>query len=253
MERTLRSAWTRATVVAFLAVAAPGVVWAQGGDGFLFREPRVTLTLETGYGFQRAQGDVFDYVVDTFTVGRRDFDSPYVGAELSIRVDDRWDVAFAAGFQSSSTTSEYRDYVGTDGLPIQQVTELRLVPVSAGAKYYLKPRGRSIGRFAWIPEKVVPYVGAGIGVMSYRLEQDGEFIDTSQPDWPIFVDRLETAGSTFLARALAGVDVAVHQRLVLSGEARYNLSRGPAEGDYRGFGDMTLDGLQLAAGIGIRF
>lgn len=240
-------------IVAFLAVTAPGALAAQGGDGFLFKEPRVTLKLETGYGFQLGQGDVLGYVVDTFTVGQRDFDSPYLGAELAIRVAEQWDVAIGAGLQSASAISEYEKYVGTDGLPIEQVNELRLVPVTASARYYLKPRGRSIGRFAWIPEKVVPYLGAGIGAMSYRFEQDGEFIDRSEPDWPIYVDRLETSGTAFLARALAGVDVAVHRQLVLSGEARYNYSRDPARGDYWDLGDMTLDGLQLVAGIGIRF
>lgn len=253
MERMLRSAWTKATTVAFLAVAAPGAVAAQGGDGFLFKEPRVSLKLETGYGFQRAQGEVFDDIIGRHTLHRRDFDSPYFGGELAIRVNHQWDVAFSVGHQSSSTISEYREYVGTDGLPIEQVTKLRLVPVSVNGKYYLRPRGRSIGRFAWIPERLVPYVGGGLGVMSYRLEQEGEFVNELDPDLPIYVDRPRTDRSAFLARALAGVDFAPHERLVLSGEARYNYSRGSLDEDFREFEQIDLDGLQLVAGIAVRF
>ena len=242
-----------ATLFALAAVAAPRPIEAQGGDGFMFKEPRVALKFETGYGFQRAQSPLFDDVIGRFTLDRRDFDSPYLGGELGVRVNEQIDIAISVGHQSASTLSEYRDFVGTDDLPIEQVTELRLIPALVSAKYYLKPRGRSIGRFAWVPEKVVPYVGAGIGLMSYRFEQDGEFVDESDPGLPIYNDFLSTARNAFLARAAAGVDLALGTQFVLSGEARYNYSRGPLTNDFSGFGDIDLDGLQLVAGVSVRF
>lgn len=249
----LRVVPTAATLVAVLAVSAPSPVTAQTGDGFLFKEPRVSLKLETGYGFQRAESALFDQVIDDFTLERRDFDSPYLGGELGVRVNEQWDVALGVGYQSASTVSEYRDFVGTDDLPIEQVTTFRLVPLVVSGKYYLKPRGRSIGRFAWIPETVVPYLGAGVGLMSYRFEQDGEFVDESDPGLPIFRDRLTTDRNTFLARAAAGLDFAVSERFVLSGEARYHYARGSLDNDFSRFGDIDLDGLQLVAGVSVRF
>lgn len=247
----LRSSMTRAAVVALFAVAAPCAVQAQGGDGFLFKEPRVSVKFETGYGFQRAQSDIFDFVVREHTLERSDFNSPYLGAEVAFRLDPQLDLALSVGYQHSSTLSEFREWVDDAGLPIEQVTELTLVPFSVGAKYYLKPRGRSIGRFAWVPETVVPYVGAGIGVMSYRFEQEGDFVDFETLD--IFFDRFVADRQTFLARAAAGVDIAVGRQLVVNGEARYNYARGPMGDDFSGFGDIDLDGLQLTAGVAIRF
>lgn len=255
MLRMRRTCRTRRTVAAaVLGLALPGAVAAQaGGDGFLFKEPRVALRFETGYGFQRARGAIFDQVIGVHTLDRRDFDSPYLGGEIAFRVHEQWDVAFAVGYQASSTLSEYRLYVGTDDLPIEQITELRLVPAVVSGKHYLKPRGRAIGRFAWIPETVVPYLGAGIGVMSYRFAQEGEFVDESDPGLPIFRDRLTSERATFLARATAGLDLAVGERFVVSGEARYHYARGTLDEDFSGFEDIDLDGLQLVAGVSIRF
>lgn len=247
----LRSFVTRAAVVALFAFATPLAVHAQGGEGFLFKQPRVSLKFETGYAFQRAQSDIFDFVVREHTLERSDFNGPYLGAEVAFRLDPRWDLALSVGYQNSSTRSEFREWVDEAGLPIEQVTELTLVPFSVGAKYYLKPRGRSIGRFAWIPERVVPYVGAGIGVMSYRFEQEGDFVDFDTND--IFFDRFVTDRQTFLARAAAGVDIAVGRQFVVNGEARYNYARGSMGDDFSGFGDIDLDGLQLTAGVAIRF
>ncbi len=249
----VRSALTRATIVALIAVAAPGTVSAQGGDGFLFREPRVTLKFETGYGFQRAQGAIFDDLLARQTLDRRSFDSPYLGGEFAVRVNEQVDVALGVGYQGSSTVSELWDWEGTDGLPIEQLNELTLVPVVVSGRYFLKPRGRSIGRFAWIPEKVVPYLGAGIGLMSYSLEVSGEFVDESDPGLPIYSDRLSTSRNTFLARGAAGVELALGSQFVVNGEARYNYARGSLDNDFSGFGDIDLDGFQLVAGVAVRF
>lgn len=249
----MRSVLTRATIVALLAVAAPGMVDAQGGDGFLFREPRVTLKFETGYGFQRAEGAIFDDLLARQTLDRRSFDSPYLGGEVAVRVNERFDVALGVGYQGSSTVSELWDWVGTDDLPIEQLNELTLVPVVVSGRYFLRPRGRSIGRFAWIPAKIVPYLGAGIGVMSYSLEVTGEFVDESDPGFPIYQDRLTTSRNTFMARGAAGLEVALGRQFVVNGEARYNYARGSLDNDFSGFGDIDLDGLQLVAGVAVRF
>ncbi|MDH3271536.1 MAG: hypothetical protein OEN56_09405 [Gemmatimonadota bacterium] len=251
MAGMVRSGAVRASILALIFAASAAAVDAQGGDGFLFREPRVAIKFETGYGIQRAQSDIFDFVIEEHTLDRRDFDSPYIGGEVSIKVAPRWDIAFAAGFQSASTLSEFREFVDQDDLPIEQVTELRLIPVTAAAKYYLRPRGRSIGRFAWIPESVVPFLSAGIGVVGYRFEQEGDFVDYETLD--IFYDRFTTQKQTLLARGGAGVDVSIGRQFVLTGEARYGYARGELGADFSGFGDIDLDGLQLLAGVSVRF
>lgn len=237
-------------IAATLWLPAPAL-GQGGGDGFLFDQPRIGLKFETGYGFQFAQNEIFDFLVTQHTLDRGDFDSPYIGGELAVRVSERWDVAIGVGYQSSSERSEFREFVGTDDLPIQQLTELEIIPVVVTAKYYPTGRGRSIGRFAWIPQTFSPFVSGGIGVASYRLFQDGEFVDFETLD--IFQETFVTDRQAFLARAAAGLEIAVGRQFALSGEARYSWARSPLGEDYAGFGDIDLDGIQLVAGIAVRF
>ncbi len=174
-----------------------------------------------------------------------------MGGEVAFHASDRWDVFFNVGYQSSSVASEYRLFVDLDDFPIEQVTELRLIPATVGAKYYLIERGRSVGRFAWIPNTLAPFVGGSVGVISYRFEQTGDFIDFATDE--IFLDQLLSEGETFLARALAGVNISLSKQFVFTAEARYGWASGDLGRDFSGFDKMDLDGLQLVGGLAIRF
>ncbi len=178
MRRSIRESASRTVMMAvLLAVGAPAAAFAQGGEGYLFKRPRITIKFETGYGFQRASSDIFDFVIEEHTVGRRDFDSPYLGGEIGLRLSERLDLAFNFGGQYGSVGSEFREWVDTDDLPINQVTELRQMSMVGGVKYYPFDRGRTIGRFVWIPRSVTPFIGAGLGIVSYSFEQIGDFVD----------------------------------------------------------------------------
>jgi len=252
MIRDIRdSVWPLALVAAVFALAVPETVSAQGGDGFLFKQPKVSFKFETGYGFQRANSEIFDFTLDQLTIERRDFDSPYVGGEFAYQVAERLDVFFNVGYQSSTVSSEFRDFVDQDDFPIEQVTELRLIPATVGAKYYLSNRGRTLGRFAWVPARMAPFVGGSVGVMSYRFEQTGDFIDFATND--IFVDRFLSEGESFLARALAGINISLSKQFVFTAEARYGWASGDLGRDFSGFDRMDLDGLQLVGGLAVRF
>jgi hypothetical protein len=230
---------------------APGLLVAQGGPGFLFKDPHGSIRLETGYGLQLANSDIFELAHEELTVSRKDFDAPYLGAEIAARVGQRWDVAVGVGFSRSSKASEFRDWVDNNENPIEQVTALRTVPVTLSAKYYLAERGRSVGRFAWVPNTVTPYIGAGVGVVSYRFEQTGDFVDFDSLD--IFYDQYVSTGQAALLRGLAGVSVALGGQFELTGEARYQHAKAEMSSDFDGFDALDLSGLQGVVGIAIRF
>lgn len=260
MIRDIRDfVWTSALMATIFAFVLPGVALAQGGDGFLFKEPTVSIKFETGYGFQRANSEIFDFTLNQLTIGRRDFDSPYVGGEIALHATARWDVFFNVGYQSSSVASEFRGFLyEDDDFPIEQVTELRLIPATVGAKYYLSERGRTVSRFAWIPATFAPFVGGSVGVMSYRFEQTGDFVDFETFDidtetFDVFPDQFLSEGETFLARALAGVNISLSKQFVFTAEARYGWASGDLGRDFSGFDKMDLDGLQLVGGLAIRF
>ena len=234
-----------------LVIAACAGLSAQGGDGYRFGPPAVTLKFEAGWGRQRAGSEIFDWVVQEHTISRRAFDAPYVGGELAVRVHEHADLAVALGYQSSTVQSEYRDWVDADDRPILQTTSLQRVPMTASLKVYPLPRGRQIGRFAWIPRTLTPYFGAGVGFVSWDFEQSGDFIDYDTLD--IYRDRIFSESSAFLARAFAGLDVAIGNNLVFAVEGRFSWADDPMDGGFVGFDNIDLDGLTLTGGIAIRF
>jgi hypothetical protein len=251
MNRSLRNSLTCAVTVACAALGAPVVASAQGGDGYLFSEPNLTLKFESGYGFQRAGSDIFDFVIEEHTLSRRDFDSPYIGGEIGIRLSERLDLALAIGYQSSSQGSEFRDWVDADDLPITQVTELRQIPAVASVKFYPLERGQTLGRFAWIPRTVAPFIGAGVGWVSYEFEQYGDFVDFETLD--IFSSDFVSDGDSFLARVSAGVNISLGKQFLFTAEGRYGWAQAQMQGDFVGFDQIDLDGLQLIGGLAVRF
>jgi hypothetical protein len=243
------------------ALTLPGAVHAQGGPGFLFKNPRVSVGVRGGYQMPRVGSDIFEFPLDSLTLSRSDFASPYLGGELAVRVSDRLDVAVGAGWSRARSDSEFVNWLENDN-PIRQTTTFETVSGTLGVKYYFTERGRSIGRFAWVPSRLAPYIGGGIGAVGYELEQAGDFVDyqTIETDpndgsvsAEIFTDFLRTEGTGFAGYLAGGADVALGKQFVLTAEARYTLANGPVGGSYSGFDRIDLAGLQLLAGLALRF
>jgi hypothetical protein len=152
-------------LLAALAVTAPVPVLAQGGPGFMFKEPTVTLKLETGYLARLANSDIFDFTRQELTVSRHDFYGPVIGGEIAVRVNQRVDIAVGVSHSQSAKDSHFRTLVDLDDNEIEQTTQLRTTPIVVTARYYTKDRGRSVGRFAWVPNRFAPYVGGGVGIL----------------------------------------------------------------------------------------
>lgn len=250
-RRGARSAWLLVAVAMSVMMILPVEALAQGGDGFLFKRPSVQLSIRGDYFVPRAGSDIFDFTRSQLTVEKSDFNTAGIGAEIAVRASERIDVALNFGYGRSEILSEFRDFVGTDDLPILQTTEFTRVPVTANVKVYLVDRGRTVSRFAWIPTKVAPYVGGGAGIVWYEFVQDGEFVDFNNLD--IFVDRLSSSGTSATGQVFLGLDLSLGGNWVLTGEGRYSF--GSAEMDrtfFEGFDNIDLNGLQLTVGIGVR-
>lgn len=242
----------RIVLVAAVAacVGAPAAASAQGGPGFLFQRPKVSFAVKGGYSLPNAGSDLFDFSREQFTLSRGDFASPYLGGELAVRVAPRWDAALNVGWARSRSLSEYRDWVDNNNLPIEQETTFETVTASLGARYYLNDRGRQIGRFAWVPERLSPFVGGGVGLVWYDFTQVGDFVDFQTLD--VFPDHLQTEGTAAIVHASAGADLSLGSRVVLTGEGRYQYARDEVRGAFDGFGKIDLSGFQFILGLGIR-
>ncbi|MGH7573153.1 MAG: hypothetical protein ACREMK_15125 [Gemmatimonadota bacterium] len=242
-----------------LSVAAPplmAVAPAAAQDGFLFDRPSITLSGRGGYNRAAAGSDVYDFFVQQLTLERGDFSGAVVMGELAVTVKPRLDVVAGVGHASSTSPSESRTHVGTDGLPIAQTTTLRRTPVTASLKFYPLLRGRTVGSHAWIPARLTPFVGVGGGGLHYDLKQSGEFVDTARCDadgvCEIFQSTLTSEGWTGTLHVMGGVDYWLTTRLGLSAEARYLWASAPLSASFVGFEDIDLSGLQGTVGLSVR-
>lgn len=240
-----------AGVALALAPFAPQPAAAQDSRDYLIGQPIGALTLRGGFSLLRAQGDAFDFVQEQFTVGGRDFHGPSGEADLSFRITPRLFLMASAGYSHSSVPSEFRDFVDNRELPIEQVTRVKRVPMALNVKGYLTPPGRTIGRFAWIPNQFAPYAGAGAGTMWHRFEMSGDFIDFA--DFAVFSTTYRSEGFAPLAQGFAGLDITVSPRVALTVEARYQWARAAMGPEFEGFDRIDLSGLQTSAGVHLRF
>ena len=250
-RRGARTVWLLVAAAMSAMMILPVEAMAQGGDGFLFKRPSVQLSIRGDYFVPRAGSDIFDFTRSQLTVEKSDFNTVGIGAEIAVRASERVDVAVNFGYGRSETLAEFRDFVGTDDLPILQTTEFTRVPVTANVKVYLVDRGRTVSRFAWIPTKVAPYVGGGAGIVWYEFVQDGEFVDFNDLD--IFVDHLSSSGTSATGHVFAGLDLSLGGIWVLTGEGRYSFGSVEMDEDFVGFDNIDLNGLQVTVGIGVRF
>jgi hypothetical protein len=248
-----------AAAIVAAAVLAVLLPWASPAAGqqadFLFRRPLLTAVVRGGWAVPRAQSDIFDFTTDKLTAHRSDFAGGAIDFEVGVRANDFVDISLGIGHSQSTVHSEFRDFVeddgSTSGLPIQQRTEFQRTPFDIGAKVYLKERGRSVSRYAWVPYAWAPYVGAGVGGMYYRFEQSGDFVDFQTND--IFTKDFHSEGTAPAAHVAAGLDLSLGPHLIATGEGRYQWARAEMSQDFVGFDRIDLSGFQVTVGLGVRF
>lgn len=241
-----------ALVTASLLAGGAGSSWAQSaGNGYLFHRPDVVVSVRGGYSHADAGSDVFDDVTSNLTLDRGDFSSFTVGADLAFPVARRVDLVLSGGYSRSSHGSEFRDFIDNNDLPIEQTTTFERAPFTASLRINLSEPGRSIGRLAWIPSRVVPYVGAGIGAMRYRFKQEGDFVDFNTN--AVFPSVLDSEGWALATQAMAGVEYNFSPRLGLSLDARYLHAKGELDASrYKGYDKIDLSGLSGTVGLSFR-
>jgi hypothetical protein len=229
-------------------LSSPLVESSQRPRGFLFQRPIAQVGLRGGFSLARTSSSLFDFTTEQLTLDRNDFNAVNVGADLALRIMDPIDVVLSFTYSSTSKTSEFREYVDQDDLPITQRTTFTQVPLTAAIRAYLMPRGREVGRFAWVPASFAPYIGAGGGTVRYTFRQVGSFVDYQ--DLSIFDTTFESYGWSPLALVMAGADFSLGPRVVLNTDARYHWASGELSQDFADFNDgIDLSGLQLSFGI----
>lgn len=243
--------------LALLAIASiasfPTAADAQSAleRGYLFKPPAATITLFGGFAQASASSDIFAQSFDELTLGRQDFAGSDRGVDVAITLNGRTDIVFSVAGNSVRRRSAFRDWVDQDGRDIEQTTRFSRTPIGIGARYYLRDRGRMIGSRAWIPTRLLPYVGASVGGMRYRFVQYGDFIDPGTLD--VFRDEFKAEGVAMFGQASAGAAWSIIPEMQIVGDLRYTYARGSLGRDFAGFDRIDLSGVTTAVGLAIRF
>ena len=245
-----RRAPERPTTSAPAAAAQSQTTSGRRAD-FLFGAPRGAVGVRGSWLFAAAGSDLFDFVTHHLTLDKGDFNAPGVAADLAIALTPRLDVQAGFEVNRAAQPSEYRNFVDNNLRPIEQVTRLKTVHLLGSVRYTLTPRGHQVSRLAYIPSRLVPYVGAGAGAMYYLFEQHGDFVDFV--DLRVFGDSFRSRGWTPAAHAFAGVDVQLHRSLYGTVQGRYTRAAAPLGSDFVGFAPIDLSGFHVSAGINVLF
>ena len=189
--------------------------------------PRGSQTTDGTIINDRDVNDVLAADIPFLDFNLKDFNGPTVNGEWLFSVADNIEAGLGIGFYSRTVPSVYADVVNSDGTDIQQDLKLRVVPFTATVRWL--PIGHRAG--------FVPYVGAGIGVFTWRYQETGQFVDTT--DNSIFSGTFTGSGSTTGPVVLGGIRVPV-DNWGIGGEIRYQHAKGNLPGD-QGFAGTTID------------
>lgn len=228
---------------------------------FLIGRPRAMLGVRGGLFMANAGSDFFTDMIEFLTLEKSSFRTGTFSGELAVSVTPQLDIVGGFDFNKINRDSEDRlleeQLSNGTRVPIQQTTELSEMNLAVSAKFSLLSRGHAVSRLAWIPNTIVPYVGAGAGYGRYNLRQGGDFADRGNPqvsgDETVFSDTFRSSGWAPLFHGFAGTDIQLYRRLVLSLEGRYTWKKADLSSDYIGYEPIDLGGFRFGAGIHVAF
>jgi hypothetical protein len=218
---------------------------------FFFAQPAGSVTVRGSWLFARARSDWYDFVSNQLTVDQTDFNAPGIAFDAGFAITPRVEAQFGLDFSSARVASEYRNFVDNNRLPITQETRLREMNLSGNVKVAITERGREVSRFAWVPRSIVPYGGAGAGVLWFDVNQAGDFVDFV--DFSVFPDVFQARGWTPSAQVFGGLDVRIYRRLYATLDGRYLWAAGELGREWIDFDPIDLAGFRLSAGVNVVF
>jgi hypothetical protein len=218
---------------------------------FLFGRPSTSIGLRGSWVFASAGSDLFDFVTRQLTIDKEDFNAPAFAADVAFNVTSRLQVEGGLEVTRMEHRSEYRDFVDNNLQPIEQTTALNTTHIMGGVRFALAPRGREVSRLVWVPNRVVPFVGAGAGVVRYQFRQYGDFVDFV--DNSVFAESFRSTGWAPTGHVFGGVDIQIYRGLYGTFQGRYTKASAELSSDFIDFDPIDLSGFRMSAGINFLF
>lgn len=155
----------------------------------------------------------------------------------------RTGVLLSVGGWEGEQTQSYRDFVDSQGDEITHLTRLDQAWLDLGVVFHLLARRAAL----------MPYVGAGGSVVSWELEEDGDFIDFGLEPELVFRDTFVSSDEAFGYFLLVGVEIPLTSNAGLFAEGRWRWADDELDGDFAGLGTLDLSGRSISAGVSISF
>ena len=226
--------------VASLLLAGAGL-FVAAGDASAQQTLNFSLGLFTPRGEDaRTHGDVLNANRSFLAFDVSDFKSAAVGAEWLVPLGNFVEAGAGVGFSRRTVSSVYANFTDIDGTEIEQDLRLRLVPVAFTVR--VLPLGQA--------NALQPYFGAGLGVVSWRYSESGEFIDFAR-NREIFRDSFVAEGSETGPVVVAGLRFG-GETVSAGGEIRYHSAEADLDDQFAG-SKIDLGGWSYNVTVGVRF
>ena len=224
--------------------AAVAVCLVGAGEANAAVGPDHTVRLRLGLFTPDGEGQYFEGKETEFTGEASDFEDIVGGADYLYHAGSRFRFVLSGDVYEGQTDQEYLDFEDQFGDPIVHTTTLEITSITAGVQVPLAPQNAV----------VVPYIGGGGGVYTYRLEESGDFIDFGG-DLEIFPATLEAEGSVLGYYFLAGLEVPIGPYFSFFAEGRWDRADDELGDDFDDpvFGTLDLSGRRVMGGVSWSF
>jgi len=240
--------------------------------GLIFLMPSLAfsgiVTFKIGYFIPLAKSDLWTDEFYNMSFSENSFHNTYFGFSYEYFFTREISFAFCIDGYSKNKSGIYNGYVGYEDVdanlwayPDDYVGDfapnhsfnISITPVQFSLK--LTPLGRR--------NKIIPYVGGGVGIYLWNVRLRGYLIDFSD-EWldtvedvtiyPIYsVDAREDNRISVGWHAFGGIMFPVARRMTLEVEFKYNNVKGELKEGFEGFEPFDLSGYQISLGLNYWF
>jgi len=202
-----------------------------------------SISFMVGQFRPNANSDIWDVNFENLILSKKNFNNTIYYFEWE---NVRWKSGLFFGFGSYLTrvNTEYRDFVYWDGSPIEQRVTFKEIPFQLGWRFYPIPVRR---------KGLLPFIGAGVEYVSWEWRQDGDFIDFSDPDLPIYPGDYKRTSGNFGVFLNGGLLLKFDRKYAIRLSVIYHVAKGSLEPIFLDFEPIDLSGLMLMGGISIYY
>jgi hypothetical protein len=203
-----------------------------------------TFNVSLGYFTPRGQdarvaGDVLTANRNFLEFAVKDFNGASIGGEWLFPVGRYIEAGAGVSFTRKTVPTVYSRLLNANGSEIEQELRLRMIP--AALTFRVLPLGQDRG--------FQPYLGGGLGVISWRYSESGQFVDTR--DNSIFNNSYVASGTRTGPVALGGIRFA-GDSVATGFEIRYQAAEADLAPPFAGT-KLDLGGWSYLFTLGMRF